>query len=218
MQVNSRVRKMALEILLLERDVGARALQTRTGGVNSRTKLCNRQPRVRDGSLGFLERDAVGTGVEAEQQVACGHRLVLANRNLRNPARHIGADRQHVTRAQVANREVTEALEELGAIVDDVSIYKTVADTDDRFGTAAQLAEEGADWITFASGSSVENFHARFNLPELARKFPHMRFASIGPETSKAIRKLDLEPHAEAKPHTIEGLVNAVSRNSRSDR
>jgi uroporphyrinogen III methyltransferase / synthase len=35
-------------------------------------------------------------------------------------------------RAEVANRELPEALEELGAIVDDIAIYKTVAETEDR--------------------------------------------------------------------------------------
>jgi len=110
-------------------------------------------------------------------------------------------------RAQVANRELPEALEELGAIVDDIAIYKTVAETEDRAGVGERLLESGADWITFTSSSTVEHFHARFDLPKLLKKFPQMKLASIGPETSKAIRALKLEPALEAKEHTTDGLL-----------
>jgi uroporphyrinogen III methyltransferase/synthase len=72
------------------------------------------------------------------------------------------------------------------------------------------LNEAGADWITFTSGSTVENFHARFNLPEMVKKYPHLKLASIGPETSKALVTLGLKPTVEAKEHTIGGLVRAV--------
>ena len=113
-------------------------------------------------------------------------------------------------RAEVANPDLPKALEELGAIVDDIAIYKTVAETEDPAGAGAMLLESGADWITFTSGSTVEHFHARFDLPKLLKKFPQMKLASIGPETSKAIRALGLEPALEAKIHTTEGLAEAL--------
>ena len=113
-------------------------------------------------------------------------------------------------RAEVANPDLPKALEELGAIVDDIAIYKTVAETEDPAGAGMALLESGADWITFTSGSTVEHFHARFDLPKLLKKFPQMKLASIGPETSKAIRALGLEPALEAKAHTTEGLLAAL--------
>ena len=113
-------------------------------------------------------------------------------------------------RAEVANPELPKLLEDAGAIVDDVAVYQTVPETEDLTGAAARLLEAGADWLTFASSSAVENFHARFNLPELQQKFPAMRIASIGPETSKALGALGLQPTVESKPHTIAGLVKAV--------
>ena len=58
--------------------------------------------------------------------------------------------------------------------------------------------------------STVEHFHARFDLPKLLKKFPQMKLASIGPETSKAIRTLGLEPALEAKEHTTDGLIAAL--------
>jgi uroporphyrinogen III methyltransferase/synthase len=113
-------------------------------------------------------------------------------------------------RAEVANRELPEALEAMGAIVDDIACYKTVPETDDPTGAAARLEETGADWLTFTSASTVEHFHARFDLPALLKKFPQTKLASIGPETSKEIKALRLQPAIEAKVHTIDGLVEAL--------
>lgn len=113
-------------------------------------------------------------------------------------------------RAEVANAELPAALEALGAIVDDIACYKTVPEAEDPAGATAKLLESGADWVTFTSASTVENFHARFNLPELVKKFPQLKLASIGPETSNAVVALGLKPALEANPHTIEGLVGAL--------
>jgi uroporphyrinogen III methyltransferase/synthase len=117
-------------------------------------------------------------------------------------------------RAENANRDLPDALEEMGAIVDDIGLYKTVAETEDFFGAAEDLLERGADWVTFTSGSTVEFFHARFDLPKLLKEFPQMKLASIGPETSKAIRALKLEPAVEAKEHTTDGMIAGLLRAS----
>jgi uroporphyrinogen-III synthase len=39
---------------------------------------------------------------------------------------------------------------------------------------------------------------------------PGLKLASIGPETTKAIKALGLQPAVEAKDHTIDGLANAL--------
>jgi uroporphyrinogen III methyltransferase/synthase len=114
-------------------------------------------------------------------------------------------------RAEVANPDLPKTLEALGAIVDDVACYRTIPETEDFNGAAADLLENGADWITFTSSSTVENFHARFDLPKLLAKFPALKLASIGPETTKALADLGLAPTAEAKPHNLDGLVKAVT-------
>jgi uroporphyrinogen III methyltransferase/synthase len=113
-------------------------------------------------------------------------------------------------RAQVASPELPKELEALGAIVDDIACYQTVPETEDLNGAAAKLLEEGADWITFTSSSTVENFHARFDLPALLKTFPNLKLASIGPETTKTLAALGLKPTVEAKPHNIDGLVKAL--------
>jgi uroporphyrinogen III methyltransferase/synthase len=113
-------------------------------------------------------------------------------------------------RAQDANPDLPNALEEFGAITDDIAVYKTVAETEDISGASADFLEHGADWVTFTSGSTVKYFHERFDLPKLVKQFPAMKIASIGPETTKMIKSLGLSPNIEAKEHTMEGVVTAV--------
>ncbi|HXS67678.1 MAG TPA: uroporphyrinogen-III synthase, partial [Candidatus Polarisedimenticolia bacterium] len=117
-------------------------------------------------------------------------------------------------RAEVADPELPKALEGLGAIIDDIAVYKTVPETADVNGAAAKFTEQGADWITFTSASTVEHFHARFDLPKMLKQFPKMKLLSIGPETSKAIRALGLEPIHEAREHSIEGMVQVLTKES----
>ena len=117
-------------------------------------------------------------------------------------------------RAEIANEELPKELEALGAIVDDVACYRTVPETEDQNGAAERLLQGGADWITFTSSSTVENFHARFDLPKLKQQFPKIRLASIGPETTKTLHALGLEADAEAREHNIPGLIKAVRQKS----
>jgi len=115
-------------------------------------------------------------------------------------------------RAEAANPDLPKALEELGAIVDDIPVYATVADTEDVAKAGDDLRTRGADWITFTSGSTVEHFHARFNLPALLKNFPEIKLASIGPETTKGLESIGVKPAIEAKEHTVEGLVAAIRK------
>ncbi len=114
-------------------------------------------------------------------------------------------------RAEKANPVLPKLLEDLGAIVDDVPCYQTMAEKTGATATAADLMEHGADWLTFTSGSTVECFNDRFNLPKLVQKHPGIKLASIGPETSKAITALGLTVAVEADPHTIEGLIHGIT-------
>jgi uroporphyrinogen III methyltransferase/synthase len=118
-------------------------------------------------------------------------------------------------RAEAASPDLPKLLEERGAIVDDVACYRTAPETDDPEGHAARFAACGADWISFTSGSTVEFFNARFDLREAIRRFPGLALASMGPETTKAIRALGLPVAVEAAPHTVEGLADALAHPAR---
>jgi uroporphyrinogen III methyltransferase/synthase len=80
-----------------------------------------------------------------------------------------------------------------------------VPETRDTSGAQRQLAQGGADLISFTSSSTVENFVA------LGLPWPKgMRIASIGPITSKTVRDQGLNVDIQARRHDIEGLVQAI--------
>lgn len=110
-------------------------------------------------------------------------------------------------RAEETRDVLSKALVTRGVILDETIGYRTVAETDDRFGAAARFAEEGADILTFASSSSVEHFL------ELDLPLPgHLKIASIGPVTSRTLQKHGLPVDAEADTHDIPGLIAAVRK------
>jgi uroporphyrinogen III methyltransferase/synthase len=115
-------------------------------------------------------------------------------------------------RAEVATPELPRLLEALGGIVDDVAFYRTEPETEAGVDASRLLTEAGADWVTFTSGSTVRNFHSRVDLHGLRDKFPELKLASIGPETSEVLRKLGSPPAVEANPQTTEGLIEAILR------
>ncbi len=106
-------------------------------------------------------------------------------------------------RAEVANDLLVKELSRLGAIVDDVSAYRTVPETDHP--GIQRFREEGADMITFTSSSTAENFHALELDPPQG-----LCHASIGPVTSGTMKKLGLSVDVEARLHDIPGLVRAI--------
>ena len=108
-------------------------------------------------------------------------------------------------KAEESREVVGEGLAALGAIVDECIAYRTVPETEDPTGAKAKLAEEGADLITFTSGSTVDHFFA------LGLDWPEGCVAgSIGPVTSSTLRKHGMPPAFEANPHDIPGLVKAI--------
>jgi uroporphyrinogen III methyltransferase/synthase len=108
-------------------------------------------------------------------------------------------------RAAVARDLVPVALRERGAIVDVVEAYRTVI-PDDAGARAKELFEHKPDWITFTSSSTIKNFVQVAGREVLQG----VKVASIGPITSATAREHGLTVDAEANPHTIEGLVEAL--------
>ena len=113
-----------------------------------------------------------------------------------------------VPRADVAPRTLVERLAAHGALVAELTAYRTVADNRGVEAVTEGLARDALDWLTFTSGSTVRHFFAAV-APEVVRR-SRARLASIGPSTSQALRDLDLAPDAEAEPHTTDGLVAAI--------
>lgn len=114
-------------------------------------------------------------------------------------------------RAEEASPDLPKLLEDQGAIVDDIPCYRTVPDVVDPECLGVQLRKEGAEWVTFTSGSTVRAFHHRFNIPLLLQTHETMRLASIGPETTQTLRSLGVHRLIEANPHTTDGIIRALT-------
>jgi uroporphyrinogen III methyltransferase / synthase len=109
-----------------------------------------------------------------------------------------------IARAAEARDTLPEGLRAMGADVDLVALYDTVAEP---LSDAAMQALDRATYITFTSSSTV-----RFLLEALAaRSLPlGARLVSIGPVTSETLRAHGLEPDVEAERHDVDGLVDAL--------
>jgi len=112
-----------------------------------------------------------------------------------------------IARAATARDVLPDGLRELGASVDVVPLYETVAEP----STEAQAtALKEATYVTFTSSSTV-----RFFLAD-GRAVPDgARVVSIGPVTSSTLREHGIEPDVEAERHDIDGLVTALVADAR---
>jgi uroporphyrinogen III methyltransferase/synthase len=97
-------------------------------------------------------------------------------------------------------------LSKMGAIVDEAIAYRTVAETEDRTRARERLEAEGADLLVFTSSSTVRNFFG-LKLPVPSG----LKFASIGPVTTRTLKECGARPEVEAKRHDVPGLVEAIT-------
>lgn len=116
-------------------------------------------------------------------------------------------------RAAVARDLVPAELTKRGATVDVVEAYRTVA-PEDTAARAHEVFKRKPDWITFTSSSTVTNFVTAAGRELL----DGVRIASIGPITSATLREHGLKIDVEADPHTIGGLVSAITRAAETQR
>jgi len=120
-------------------------------------------------------------------------------------AHDLAGRRVLLPRAAVARDLVPVELAKRGARVDVVEAYRTVAPA----GLAERAREVFArrpDCVTFTSSSTVRNCVEAAGVQAL----DGVRVASIGPITSATARELGVVVTVEARPFTIEGLVDAV--------
>jgi uroporphyrinogen III methyltransferase/synthase len=102
---------------------------------------------------------------------------------------------------------LAEELEEVGAAVDQVPVYRTV-DVDEPNQDVADALKAGeVNWVTVTSSPTAR---------ALVRLYGEMlktaKIVSISPLTSATLRELGYDPAVEAVPHTVDGLVDALVR------
>ena len=114
-------------------------------------------------------------------------------------------------RAEIARKELPEAIVKAGGIAHDIVVYQTLPAEVDMDGLAA--LKSGVDVITFTSASTVENFVAMMRQNELdPLNLPNNPlFACIGPITEQAARDEGLVNLVVAKEYTTDGLIEAIT-------
>jgi uroporphyrinogen III methyltransferase/synthase len=116
-----------------------------------------------------------------------------------------GSGRVLIARAETARDVLPEGLTERGYDVEVLPVYRAVPVAPDA-GDVARLRAGEVDALTFTSSSTVTNFcDAIGTLPD-----PQPLVVSIGPVTSATAQERGLRVGAEADPHTIDGLVDAL--------
>jgi len=114
-----------------------------------------------------------------------------------------------LARAAVARDVIPVALQQAGAEVDVVDAYRNEMprQAPDLLRDALSL---GIDAVTFTSSSSASHLAAAARAAHIKFPFAKVIAVSIGPITSKTLRKLGWEPAQEARVSDIPGLVDAV--------
>ena len=121
--------------------------------------------------------------------------------------RNMGNARVLLPRADIARDALTEGLEALGAVVEEITAYHTVTPADTA-RNAQDILSKGVDVATFTSSSTVRNLSSAMN-GEL-NLLSQATIACIGPITADAAREVGLAPDIISDEHTIPGLVNAL--------
>jgi uroporphyrinogen III methyltransferase/synthase len=107
--------------------------------------------------------------------------------------------------AEGAREVLPDGLTEIGASVDRIHLYRSVANSEGADELRRRVAA-GVDLVTFTSASSVSAFSDALGREAAA----NVRGASIGPITSSAARAAGIDVVIEAGESTIPGLVAAI--------
>lgn len=114
-------------------------------------------------------------------------------------------DRVLLARAETARDVLPDGFAAKGYDVDVLPVYRTVTTTPEP-EVVERVRRGDVDALTFTSSSTVTNLcDALSGLP-----VPQPLVVSIGPITSATARERGLRVDAEADPHTIDGLVDAL--------
>jgi uroporphyrinogen III methyltransferase/synthase len=111
-------------------------------------------------------------------------------------------------RAADAREVVVEALQRMGARVDELTLYRSEVPKDPDAEGLRRLRAGEVDVATFASSSSVRNLVEMLggDIEPLRRA----TIAAIGPVTAEAVADAGLRVDVTAEAHTVPGLVRAL--------
>ena len=114
-------------------------------------------------------------------------------------------------RTDIAPEVLRTSLEDRGASVTEIPVYRTCRPPHLREQIKALVKNQPIDYVTFTSASTAENFYQSMTNGHLL----NTKVISIGPTTSEAIKALGGSVDREARRATICGLVEAIEKEER---
>ena len=165
-------------------------------------RLCAIGPRTAE-ELGIygLTPDVIPTQYQAEGVIAA-----LA---------HVGVRGSQILipRAEVAREILPEQLRELGATVDVIPVYRTIAPMVDVASLTQQFCEGHVSAATFTSSSTVRNFVEVFGGRDAVRPLvARVVIACIGPITARTAEEYGLTVTVMPAENTVPALAEAIVR------
>lgn len=115
-----------------------------------------------------------------------------------------------LARAREARTVLPVALSEMGAVVDEVTVYCTRQVQGHGEALIRLLEDRQVDLVTFTSSSTVSNFVALLPSGRAGELLKGVTLASIGPITTATAADLGLQIDITAQTYTIPGLCQAV--------
>jgi len=116
-----------------------------------------------------------------------------------------------MARADIAGRELPAGLRGAGARVKDLAVYRTVPE--DSGGIRRRLRRAlvmGADKIAFTSPSTALYFANAIGRKETRRVLREIKVFSIGPVTTRALRRLGVRIAGQARRSTVRDLAELI--------
>ena len=123
----------------------------------------------------------------------------------------MAGERVLLARAKEGRDAIPKALAEMGALLDDVAVYRTTP-----LGRGAlrdvwgELEAGKIDMLTFTSSSALDGFMRAAGEETAKEWIKRARLASIGSVTSATARRWGVEPDVEAAESTISGMARAI--------
>ena len=115
-------------------------------------------------------------------------------------------------RAAEARPVLPVELDRMGAVVDEIAAYHTVAENDHQDALISELAGKTVDMITFTSSSTVRNFKALIPPERFDELTRGITIAAIGPITADTARENGFAVDLVAEEYTIPGLCEAIEK------
>lgn len=113
-------------------------------------------------------------------------------------------------RARGAREVLPQSLREMGVLVDECYLYQAVIPQGTNQADWDELFNEGLNYITFTSSSTVKNFVNIIGSEQVETVNQQAKISCIGPITAATAQESGFDVDITAEKYTISGLVDAI--------